>query len=185
MIPFGLIAAGIGAGIKLIKAGHQNKLANQVVVPEANYSVSPYAENTLALAKQMYNSKMPGADIAGNGFLASNAIANANIGRNSTDSSQALALMAATQGQTDQSFTDLGLKDAQYRENAFSNVNSANAGMTNEMDKIYQDKVRKQQQALDEKAALRGAANANFGNSLNDITSGAFMFDQMQNKKKN
>lgn len=182
MLPLGLLAAGAGAIIKGIKAGHQNHLANGVVVPEANYTVSPYAENTLALAKQMFNGKMPGAENATAQIKGNEANTFDQIDRNSTSGSQSLAMIAASQGITDNSLNELAGKEEAYKAGAFNNLNAANYGMTNELDKVYQDKVRKQDQALQEKTALRGAANANFGNALTDLTTGAFMFDQMKKK---
>lgn len=55
----GLALAAAGGLAKFLTAAHQNKLANQIVIPDANYTVSPYALNTLATSKQMFNSDMP------------------------------------------------------------------------------------------------------------------------------
>ena len=182
MLPLGLIAAGIGAGIKLIKGAHQNKLANNVVIPDATYTKSPYADNTLELAKQMFNSQMPGEATAERNIQGNNANANAQITRGSTDASQALALMAGSQGETDQAFTNLDQQAANYKMQTYGNLASANQGETNENDKVYQDMVRKQMMAINEKNALRGASTANVGNGMNDLISGAFMYDQMRKK---
>jgi len=182
MLPIGLIASGIGAVAKLIKGAHQNKLANQVVVPEANYQISPYAQNTLDLSKQMFNSRMPGMASAERNIQGNNANANASVMRGTTDASQALAMMAATQGQTDQAFQNLGLQEGQYKQNAYANVASANQGMTAENDKLYQDRVRKQEMAINEKNALRGASTANVGGGMNDLINGAWMYGMMPKK---
>lgn len=180
MIPLGLLASGIGigAGIKLIKGAHENNLANKVVVPDATYTTSPYAANTLDLAKQMFNSAMPGEQHAKESIDTNQANTNAAVERNSTSGAESLAMLAATQGISDNAYEDLQGKEAGYKAAQFNNLASANYGMTTELDKVYQDKVRKQQQALDEKIALRGASNANFGNAMTDLTTGAFMFDQ-------
>ncbi len=184
MLPIGLIMGGLSAGAKMIQAARQNKLANKIVVPDADYAVSPYAQNTLSLAKQMFNSRMPGMGIAERNIQANNANANAGIMRGATDANQALALMGAAQAQTDQSLTNLGMNEANYQMQAYNNVAGANAGMTSEMDKLFQDQVRKQTMRINEKNALRGAANENFGNGLNDLTSLAFMGQDYFGKKK-
>ena len=51
-------------------------------------------------------------------------------------------------------------------------MNRANQQMIGEGQMEYQDRIRKQQMAIQEKGALRGAANANFGGALNDVTNG-------------
>ncbi len=183
MLPLGLIASGIGAIAKLVKGAHQNNLANNVSIPEASYNMSPYAQNTLDLSKQMFNSRMPGTEIAERGIMANNANTNAGIQRNATSSSQALAMMAAAQGQTDQSFQNLGMQEGQYKLNAFNNLSNANAGMTEENARVYQDAVRKQQMAISEKNALRGASTANIGGGMNDLINNAWMYSMMKKPK--
>lgn len=176
MLPLALIAAGAGAIIKGIKAHHQNKLADQVVVPDATYTKSPYAENTLAMAKQMFNSQMPGEETAIENIKGNQANTQAGVERNSGSGAQSLALLAAGQGITDNAFNNLQEKEGTYKAQEFNNVANANQGMTAEGDKVYQDMVRKQMLAIQEKNALRGAANANAGGAMNDIINGAFIY---------
>lgn len=176
------IVSGIGALAKVGMGIAQNSKANKVVVPEANYNVSATAMDNLGLAKTMFNSAMPGSTAAAQNILANNANTRGSIGRNATDSSQALALMTGAQAQTDQSLTSLGNNDAQWRLNMLSNLNMANNGMTLENDKVYQDKVRKQNMAMAEKNNLRNSAFQNIGNGINEIGASAFAYGQAKGK---
>ena len=181
------IAAGVSAGtgiIKLFHGAHQNKLANQVKIPEASYETSPYAQNILAEATRLKNSQMPGMNSAVNNIYGNQANSMGSVERNATSGAQALAMTAAIQGNTNQAFQGLSNQQNQYAQNQEQNYVNANQGMINEGDKVYQDRVRQQQQAIAEKNALRGAATQNFGGGLNDLTNSAFMAYQMNQNKK-
>ena len=173
------IAAGVGAAtgiFKIAKGAHQNSLANKVVVPEANYETSPYAVKMMDEANRIKDSRMAGAADAENNIFGTQANATGAIGRNATSGAQALAMLAATQGNTNQAFNGLRAQEGNdfwMKQNAFNNAGQL---MIGEGDKKYQDALRKRQEAIQEKMALRGAGTQNIGGGMNDIMNNAFMF---------
>lgn len=112
---------------------------------DPTYQESPYAKSRLGLATQLINSKMPGQQRQEQNIQANNANAMANIQRNAGDSSQALALGAAAQGQTDQAFNNLGISEAQDYYRRLDNMNGANDAMTAEHHASFDDSVRRWQ----------------------------------------
>lgn len=173
------VAAGIGAVGGLFKIGegiHQNHLANKVVVPDASYESSPYAAKMLGEATRLKNAPMPGLQTATQGIETSEADTNAGVQRNATSGSQALALLAATHGQTDSAFSSLSTEQNQYQQNAENNYNNALNTEIGEGDKVYQSDLQKRLSAIQEKTGLRGAAATNVGSGVNDVTNNAFMY---------
>lgn len=183
-IPLGVVAAGIGGLFKMFKGGKQNRMANKIVVPDATYKTSPYAQNILAEAQRLRNSQMPGTAAAGQNIMGNQANAVSSIQRNSSSGSQALAMLGAVQGNTNNAFQDLTKQQNLYSMSMLNNLNNANQGMTDELDKEFQDKVRKQQMAMNEKNALRGAATANTGGGMNDLINSAWASGITLGKKK-
>ena len=169
-IPLGISA--ISGLIKMGKSAHQNNLANNVVVPDANYQTSPYAQAMLAQANQYKNSRMTGAADAEQNIDTNQANTIGSIQRNATSGAQALSLSMAAQGNSNNAFNQLRQQEGADQQNKLNNWNNANQQMIGEDDKVYQDRVRKQNLAMNEKNALRGAANANFGGGLNDLSNG-------------
>jgi hypothetical protein len=172
------IAAGVTAGSALFKVGkgiNQNRLANEVEVPDANYTTSPYAQSMLDEAKRIRNAAMPGSAEAARGIYGAQGNAMDAIGRNATSGVQALALLAATQGNTAQAFNNQRLQEGQYDAQTLANLNNADQGMINEGDKIYQAALQRRQEAIAEKNALRGASTQNIGGGVNDLQNAAFL----------
>lgn len=185
-----LISSGIAAGMGIfsavgrgIKARKLNKLADGVVVPDATYQTSPYAQNILDESQRLKNAQMPGMATASQNIMGNQANAVAGIDRNANSGSQALALLSGAQGNTNQAFQGLQDKQNAYSMNMLTNYNSANEGMTNELDKVYQDKVRKQKMKIDEKNGLRGSANANSDAAWNALASGVTSAASIYGKK--
>jgi hypothetical protein len=182
-LPLGLIGSAIGGLYKIGQGIHQNNLANKVVVPQANYDTSPYAMKMLDEANRLKNSQMPGAADATRGIYGAQSNASGAIDRNATSGAQALAMLSASQGTSDNAFNQLRGQEGQYNLEMLNNYNNANQGMINEGDKVYQDRVRKQQQAIAEKNALRGAGTQNLGGGMNDLINTGYMYDQMNRNK--
>lgn len=107
------------------------------------YEASPYAKNTLGLAQTLLNSRMAGSEEMARNTYGAQANTISNINRNATDSSQALALAAGAQGQTDAAFDSLHTKEAQDSYNKINNLNNANQGMTAEHQAMFDDNVRR------------------------------------------
>ena len=187
-MPAAVIPAAIGGitGIvKGIKSARQNSMANKVVIPDANYEVSPYAKQMLATANQFKNSRMQGAAEAEQNIMGNQANAVGSIERNATSGAQALSMVAAAQGNSNNAFGQLRQQEGADMMGKINNQNMAMQQMIGEDDKMFQDRLRKQQMAMQEKASLRGAANANFDGALKDVTTGVMESAKMYEKQNN
>ena len=181
-MPVAAIAGGISAVsgiVKMAKSAHQNKLANGVVIPDATYQSSPYAQAMMDQANQYKNSRMTGAAEAEQNIMSNQGNTIGAIDRNATSGAQALAMVSAAQGQSNQAFNGLRQQEGADGQMKMNNWNQANQQMIGEGDKLFNDRVRKQQMAMSEKNALRGAANANFSGGLNDFSNGAMAVASM------
>lgn len=155
-----LAGAGLGliGGIgSIFSTRRANKDLNKLISQNPTYNINPIAKSRLALAEMLLNSRMPGATGVERNIYANQANQMANINRNATDSSQALALASSAQGQTNQAFQNLGINEAQDYQRRLQNVFGAQEGMIAEGDKVYQDQVRR----FMDLAQIRGAQAAN------------------------
>lgn len=175
----GGIASAIGAIGKIGLGFAQNHQANQINPVYSPYQTSPYAQKELGMANQLYNGRMFGATDMERNILNSQANFGAQVGRNATDSGQALALAAASQGQTNQAFGNLQTQEQQNKYNLLGNLNSAYDKMTQEGDKVYQDKLQKYQIDSQQKAALRSAAFGNIFGAVSDLGSTAIQGEKL------
>lgn len=163
-MPLGLIQ-GLANIFRQKKA---NKALEQLLQKDPTYQQSPYAAQQLGLSKQLFNGRMFGAPQLEKNIFTSGANFNANVNRNATDSSQALALGAAGQGQTDAALQDLQTKEQQNKYGLLKNLNEAYAGMINEGDKGYNDQVRR----FGDLAQIKGQEQQNKTNALTGIFNG-------------
>lgn len=171
MLP--LIAAGVGlvgAVGKMIGRGKANREMNKLLSQDPTYKENPLARQRMGLAQQLLNARMPGASALERNIYANQANYMGNVGRNATDSSQALALGAASQGQTNNALGQLGINEAQDYQRRYSNLSNAQEGVINEGDKVYQDQVRR----FGNLSQIRGAQNANRQNTWGDISNLGF-----------
>ena len=122
-----------------------DKSLEKLIGQDPRYTSSPYAANNLGLAKQLLNSRMAGANARERNIQTSGANVRAGIGRNATDSSQALALMAGTQGMEGQQYNDLAIQEGQDAAMKQQNLFGANQGMTAEHKDLFDDEVRRWQ----------------------------------------
>lgn len=178
----GLGIAGLGLGLigtigKLFGAGKANKRLKALQQQDPNYATSQagianqgLAGQRLGLAQTLLNSKMPGSSTIERGIYGNQANQFANINRNATDSSQALALGAATQGQTNSAFNQLGVENSQNYQQNLQNLNSAEQGSMNENDKVFAD----QQRRFGDQAQIQGQINQNNQNVWGSIADGGF-----------
>lgn len=184
LLAIGAALGGLGAIGKGIFGAHQNKLANKIKPVWEQYKTNPYASQQLGMAQQLFNSRMFGAQDLQRNIYSNNANFNANIGRNATDSSQALALAAAGQGQTNQALSNLQTQEAQNKYGLLSNLNQAYGQMIGEGDKEYQSMLQKYQMDVAEKNALRGAGANNMFGAMSDLSGGLMQFGQLADQKK-
>lgn len=136
----GAVASSGGSGgssRKRYSAKHTMKTLDAMGNANPLYGGSPYAENNVGMAQNLLNSRMAGAGSRERNIQTSGANVRAGIGRNATDSSQALALMAGTQGQEGQQYNDLAIQEGQDATMKQQNLMDANRDMTAEGDKIY------------------------------------------------
>lgn len=171
----GGILGGIADVGKIIGGFSQNHEANQINPVYRPYEISPYAKAQLGLAQQLFNGRMFGASALEQNIANSQANYMANVGRNATDSSQALALGALSQGQTNNAYNDLQIKEAQNKYDLLGNLNTAEQGMTAELDKQYQDMLTKYMIDTQQKAALKNSAFNNIFSGFGDISGGLIM----------
>lgn len=140
--------------------GLTNKVNRQLeglIGQDPSFIKSPYVAQRLGLAHNLFNSRMFGAPSLERNIYGANANFNANVQRNATDSSQALALGAAGQGQADAAFANLQNQEAQNKYNMLGNLNDAYGAMANEDYMVNQDNARRYQ----DKVQLKGAQAAN------------------------
>lgn len=171
-IPFAAIGAGLGAiqGIgKFLFGVKQNQLANQINPVYTPYQENPYAKQQLDIARQFLGGRMGGATTFEKNIQNSQANAMQNVLRNATDSSQALALGSAIQGQTDQAYADLQAREAQNKYGLLQNLNQAYGLNIAEGDKKYNDMLKKFQIDLAAKSGLRSSAANNMFGAFSDL----------------
>lgn len=133
------------------------------------YQTSQYAKDNLGNAQNAYNGRMAGASTEEQNILANQANQFANINRTATDGSQALALGAGIQGQTNQGFHNLQTQEAQNKYQMLNNLNVANQGLVQEGDKTYQSNLQKYMMDTQAQAALRSSGLTNISNGLGGI----------------
>ena len=159
---FGAVA-GMKADKKLSKLLNENP----------SYTQSPYAKERYDLAKTLLNSRMAGSATMERGIQSAAGNAYGNIQRNTTDSSQALAMMAGIQGQAGDQSTNLGRLEGQDYQQKLANLSGAQEGMTVEHKDMFDDTLRRWQDRVNvtmAQNALRqqGAKNINsYGDSMN------------------
>jgi len=158
------IGLGLGAAAqigKFFSGVKQNKLANKINPIYKPYEKSIYADKQLGIANQLFNGRMAGAANQERNIATSQANATSNVNRNATDASQALALNAGVQGQTNDAFADLQMRESQNKYAMLDNLNRAYGVNINEGDKVYQDQMNKYQLDMQAKNQLRDAAMKN------------------------
>lgn len=167
----GLIG-GIG---KLFGSHNANKGLDDLLKKDPTYTANPIAQNRLGLAQTLLNARAPGAAYAEKNIYGNQANQQANIERNATDGSQALALGAAGQATTNNAFGQLAGQEDQDYQRRYSNVVGAQQGVINEGDKVYQDQIRR----FEDLAKIRGQQNQNTSNmwgSISNLGFGAMNF---------
>ncbi len=190
MDPLTLASLGLGAigGIsKFIFGDKQSKLADQINPNYAAYQKSPYASQQLGIATNLFNGRMEGAGAMERNIAGAQANQMANIGRNATDSSTALALGSAAQGQANDAYGNLAIKEAQNKYNLLDNLNAAYATNIREGDKVNQSLLNKYQIDTQTQNQLRDAGAKNMFGGLGDLTSLGIMggtYGSMGGKKK-
>jgi len=167
LIP-GLIA-GAGAIGKFITGLGQKKEAKKINPVFNQYKTSPYATNKLGIAQQLFNGRMAGAPQLEKNIFSSQANTLDAVGRNATDASQALAIAAGSQGQTNEALSDLQIKEAQNKQMMLQNLNQAYGTMIGEGDKEYDSMLQKYEMDVARKSGLLNSGQLNKAGGVNDL----------------
>lgn len=170
-----LAAIGLGVGLvgavgKMFGRKKANKQLESLISQNPSYQKNPIVDQRLGLAQTLLNARMPGAASVERNIYGNQANQLANINRGATDSSQALALAAGTQGQADQAFGNLGEQEAQDYQRRQSNLVGAQGAAVQEGQNVFQDSVRR----FGDTVAMRGAQNENRQNSWGDVSNMGF-----------
>lgn len=142
------VGAVLGTAGTIISNVSGDKLRKQLGKAKENdpvYSESPYAKNRMALASNWLYGKSLGSVTQEQQIYGAQANQMSNISRNASDGSQALAMGAATLGQTDNAIQNKAIADAQAEYARMNNYNQASEGMTGEHTKSFDDRVRRWQ----------------------------------------
>lgn len=150
-----------GAINSLFQGGKQKRMAKKINPVNATYTESEPIKDLYAEGQNLYQGRMAGATQAEQNILGNQANVLSNVGRNATSGSQALAVAAGVQGQTNQAFNDLALQEAQNKQQRFGIYSNVSQLMSQEGDKVFQDKLRKYYDDLNYKRALEGASMQN------------------------
>ena len=135
---------------------------------------SPYAKQMLGLAQTQLNARTPFAAAQQRGILGSQANAMAGMERNVTDPSQALAMTAALQANTDQALFNQGMQEQQMYQQRLGNLANAQQTMIQEGDKVYQDRMRKFMMDQERKDSLQQAGSQTLMNAGANMASSMF-----------
>jgi hypothetical protein len=186
-----MVMAGIGLALgaansigRWISGAKQKRLANQINPIWKQYQTSPYAKQQLGIAQQMFNGRMSGAGAMERNIASGQAGQLANIGRNATDSSQALALAMGTQGQANSAYGNLAQMEGQNKAAMYQNLERAYGTMINEGQLEHGSIIDKFDRDVMQKNALTNAGMNNQYGAINDIGSAFIKFQQMKDAKK-
>lgn len=163
-------ASLIGGIFKGIQGHKQQKMADAIHPVNAVYKVSPYAKNQLSTVQQMMNGRMAGASNEEQNIAGNFANSMAGVERNSTNGSQSLAMLAGLQGNANQAYNQLGTQEAMNKQNMLGYLSSANQGMTQENQNVYNDQLRNYNNDLNAKNALQSAAWTNKGGMIDSFS---------------
>jgi hypothetical protein len=182
MDPFtiGALVSGAGALGKIFSGAKQNKLANQINPFFQQYQKNPLAQENLAVNKNMFYGRMPGAQKAESNIMQSQSNQLSNLQRGATDSSQLLAVGAGLQGGTNEAFSNLAAAEGQSKAALLPSLGQAYRGAISEADKAYESMLQKYQIDRQDKAALRNAGQQNIFGGIGDIGAGLMQYGQFK-----
>lgn len=178
-MPLPLLAVGAGLALantagKFISGMKQTKESKAINPVWKQYQTNPFAKQKLDISKQLFGGRMAGAPQLERNIFTAQANQMGNVSRNASDGSQALALGAAAQGQTNQSLSDLQVQEQQNKYNMLQNLNQAYGTMIDEGDKEYQSMLEKYGMDVNRKDALRSSGAQNKYGAVSDLASMAF-----------
>jgi len=178
MDPFtiGALVSGVGALGKVFSGAKQNRLANKINPVFQQYQQNPLAQENLALNKNLFYGRMPGAQKAESNIMQAQSNQLASAQRGATDASQLLAMGAGLQGGTNEAFSNLAAVEGQSKAALLPSLGQAYRGAISEADKAYESMLQKYQIDRQDKAALRESGMQNIFGGIGDIGAGAMQY---------
>lgn len=181
MLGAGLAAQGLTSIFGAVKGIQALNEAKKIKPQEFLYGderlqgkESPYAKQMLGLAQTQLNARDPFAVAQQRGILGSQANAMAGAQRAITDPSQALAMVGAIQGNTNQALFQQGLAERQGYQQRLGNLTGAQGVMIQEGDKVYQDRMQKFLRDQERKDKLQQAGTQSIINAGSNLSSSLF-----------
>ncbi len=169
------IASSVFGAVKGIQAMNQSRKIKPDYYalndPRLQEMASPQAQQMLGLAQSQLNARNPFAAAVQRGILGSQAGAMAGMQRAVTDPSQALAMTAALQAQTDQSMFGQAQQEQAGYQQRLGNLTQAQQTMISERDKAFQERMNKFMMDTEQKAALQNAGAQSLINAGTSLSS--------------
>lgn len=169
------LGQGIGGAIQMnaligdsIDKGKLRRKLTALGQLDPEYQQSPYAKSQLGLAQTELNSPLSGYGQLKNNILTNESNQQANIARNATDSSQALAASAMATGASNSALAGLADRTAQDHAMKVGNYNNALGVMTQEHQAAFDDAIRRWQDKIGiemQRGALRSQQWSNMNQS--------------------
>lgn len=156
---------------KLISGVEQGALANKINPQDVTYSENPNARKNLATVENLFNAPIPGMSSAYKRIGTNMANRMANVQRNATDSSTALAVGAGAQAEADAAAENLAMKEGQQKYSLIDDLTGAYKMLIGEGDKVYGDQLRKYNNDVNAKSRLREASENNYAGFASDLLS--------------
>ena len=135
---------------------------DELLAKDVTYQANPLAGQQRALAQNMFQAQMPGTEGYQAGIRGNQA---ATVAAAERSGENPLLASANAATQANQAQAGLSGQEASYKQNALSQLGAATQGEIAESDKVFQDKLRKQQFT----ASIQGAQNANAEAGWGDI----------------
>ena len=168
MFELASLGLGIVGGIgKMFARGKANRELRKLQAQDPVYQANPIAAQRMSLTQNLLNARMPGAQQAERNIYQAQGNQFANINRNATDASQALALGASTLGQTQDQFNQLGMNEANDYQRRYGNYAQAGEGVINEGNKVFEDQTRRYGDKVQNVGAQQANNAANWGDVSN------------------
>ena len=170
----GLATGAVGMIGSLISGFSTKNKLNKDMKNDPTYQQydSPELASRLGLAKSLLNARMPGAARAEQLIQGNQANAAGSIDRNASSGAQALSMLSASEGQTNDAFGNLQTQEAQDYYNRLGNLTGAQTAtataQTAEHDKSYNDTIRKWQDKINVIMA-KNAINNNMAQSVTNF----------------
>jgi len=145
-----------------------NRLLNQANVLTAPELQKEFLENK-ALAEKQAIEGFAGKDLVQNRLNSNTANMLSGARLSTTDSGALLAAISAVQGDANAKMTDLGIQDAQMKNQALDNVRGATMNIASEKNRLDAIKREEQSKLRKQASALEDASTTNEMQSIQDL----------------